>query len=119
MPAKAGERRFLNRYRRPNPCLLRGTLRAAWPTLQHLSKLQIIRWIGRLVTLENDRLTRPDSRFLALALHLPQIFNPLRLGQPHNLKRMIARQEPILIVVNRLAWPAQEPRRFVPLIAEN
>ena len=85
------------------------------PLLQHFAKLHVVRRIGRLIAFEDDRL---DSRrslrsSLLLRFDLPQVLDPLRLRQPHDLERMVAGEQAVLVVVDRLAGPAQQPGRRV------
>src|SRR5262245_34042677 len=124
MSAEARKRRLLDRDGRADPCLLCRPFHITRPVFQHLAERQVIDGIGGLIAFEDDRLSRSAATSLRIAangkrLDLAEIIDALRLGQPYDLERMIAGQESVLIVVNRLAWPAQKTRRFVALVAEN
>ena len=91
---EGGGRRLLDRHRRAEPGLRsagRRRRRRHWPARR--ASCAILGRIGRLVAFEDDRRRRRlRPRSAATVFDLAQVLDPLRLGEPHDLKRMIAGQ---------------------------
>ena len=92
----------------PSQAFCGGTAGWSFALLQHFAQLRIVGRIGRLIAFEDNRVCgrRADCPLAAL-LFAPQSAASSRsaatLGEPHDLERMIAGQQAVLIVVNRLA----------------